>query len=301
MKKTGLLILCLILALCTVPACSREGTPLPSGTSPSPSHPAAPHAGGIYGTDILAAEGSFLTEDFDAVRNHFMFFGHQSVGGNILDGLATLGTADGRYLVNCSNASNWYELSNWTPAGGHGSGGLGEQGVGANGDPESKIRDFHGYISNPDANGNTIGGHASIALYKFCFVDINESTDVDTLLSEYSADMAALETAFPATIFVYMTVPLLISEDESNVRHNQYNALVRSYCQTHSRPLFDIADLEAVNADGTRATFSFGGSSYDKLSLDWNQPGDDHLNASGGQRLAKAMILMFADILKKNP
>jgi len=132
-------------------------------------------------------------------------------------------------------------------------------------------------------------------------VDINEGTDPGELFSDYVESMQSLEARFPSTIFVYATVPLLTSEDESNVRHDEYNALVRDYCEDNERPLFDIADLEAVNADGTRATFSYDGTAHVKLSSNWSNGTDPHLNENGGRRIARAMILMLVDLIKNNP
>ncbi len=307
MKTFAALSAAFLLASCAVqdaadPAASPSPGPgLPSPSAPAPSAEPYPFTGRIYGTDILAAEGTYADADFDALKDEFVFFGHQSVGNNILAGLDAISASDDRYLINHSYVSDWYQLSHWTPSYGHGSGGLGDHDVGENYDPASKIASFTGYMTAEDDDGETIGGNARIAFFKFCFVDIDEGTDAGELLSDYIEAMQSLESRFPSTIFVYATAPLLTSEGEDNVRHDEYNALLRAYCDGNDRPLFDIADLEAANADGTRATFMHDGTAYDKLSSDWSNGTDPHLNENGGRRIARAMILMLVDLIKNNP
>jgi hypothetical protein len=252
-----------------------------------------PRSGKIYGSAVIATEGAFSPADFDAVRNHFMFFGHQSVGQNIVDGFGDL-ASDSRYALNICWVSEWGELSSACPAIGHGSGGLGNNAVGENYEPETKIASFDSYM-----RAGAMGGKVAIAFFKFCFVDISEDTDVGALFSAYKAEMESLEASYTTTTFVYATVPLLTSDDLSNVRHNQYNKLVRDYCVANGKPLYDIADIEALDRNGAACTFQYAdGATYSKLCADW-QGSDAHLNADGGQRAAKAMMLMFADILKK--
>jgi hypothetical protein len=251
-----------------------------------------PHSGKIYGSSILAAEGTFSQADFDAVRSRFMFFGHQSVGQNILDGLEQL-ASDPRYALNVCWVSQWSELSSWCPELSHGTGGLGNNAVGANYEPETKIASFDTYMRD-----GGMGGKVAIALFKLCYVDIAEDTNVGTLFAAYKAEMESLESAYASTIFVYVTVPLLPSDDLSNVRHNDYNKLVRDYCTQNNKPLYDLADVESVGRNGAACSFQYGGGTYSKLCADW-RGSDAHLNEDGGRRAAKAMMLMFVDILKK--
>jgi len=55
--------------------------------------------------------------------------------------------------------------------------------------------------------------------------------------------------------------------------------------------------VEATLDAGERCTFQNEGLTLDRLCEEYSA-GDPHLNMSGGKRVAKMMVLMFADLLK---
>ena len=71
------------------------------------------------------------------------------------------------------------------------------------------------------------------------------SSDVD----DYLAKMQALETEYPGVVFVYMTGHL----DGSGISGTLYqnNDRIRAFCRTNGKTLFDFADIESYNPDGT--------------------------------------------------
>ncbi len=69
-----------------------------------------------------------------------------------------------------------------------------------------------------------------------------------TLLSEYLQPMAALEQEYPGVVFVYMTGHVDIWDDANNKAACQ---VVRNWCSTGNRVLYDFNDIERYDPDGT--------------------------------------------------
>ncbi len=92
-----------------------------------------------------------------------VFFGHKSVGENILGGVRERIGADPRLKMNVVKLTDY-------PA--NGLPGLVEDEVGENGSPDSKNRAFALELDRGLAK--TI----DIAMFKYCYVDITASTDV---------------------------------------------------------------------------------------------------------------------------
>lgn len=257
------------------------------GTASSGGGTASP-GGAIYDASTLARESTLSSADFTLFREHRYYFGHQSVGANLMTGLGALGDADARYKISVQWA--YQAVSAFQGPG------MFDKFVGENYQPYQKISDF-------DAQVRTtlqVGNHVDVAFTKFCYVDLSESTDVAALAQAYITEMEALETAFTNTTFLWTTAPLTASADAANVKRNQYAQLIRNYASTHGKPLYDLAALEAVSASGARCQFTSGGATYDRLCTDWEaSAGDPHLNAAAGQRFAKVLALGLIDVLKR--
>lgn len=226
----------------------------------------------------------------DAIGGQNWFFSHASVGGNLLSGMAALhATNPGRYQLGQASVGfdGGQNRADNPPT---------PTAVGTiyecdRGNPgwQDKITIFQNSV-------NTSGwrsGAAAIAMNKFCFID------QDAEASQYVDTLAALEAAWPATIFVYTTMPLTTAEDAENVLRNQYNAAVRQYCQSHARLLFDIADMESHNPAGAAITFTSGGQTYQKLHEYYSSDGG-HLNAAGCRQLALGWYAVAAAIAAAN-
>ncbi len=243
--------------------------------------------GNIYAEAILAADAQYSQADLDAVRASYIYFGHQSIGNNILDGLQSLGNDEPKYQM----AVTYVYAPDFSVYGGNPT--LGHSQPGKNGDPASKIT---GFYSNMTSGDPVLGNNVQVAFHKFCYVDITNDTNAEAVFNNYKSNMENLENSYPSTIFVYTTVPLGLAGDNDVVR-NAYNTLIRDYCTDNGKPLFDIASVEATQEDGDRCTFESGGKTLDRLCAEYSA-GDPHLNATGGRRVAKVMMLMFADLLK---
>ncbi len=217
-------------------------------------------------------------------------FTHASVGGNMINGMSDLRTADpNRYkLLPTTLGYNSAELR-------------------ANNPPVPTVagriydcnRGNPGWTTKYTIFDNSVrisGWHdtaVNAVMDKLCYID--QTADAN----QYITKMVALEASYPNTVFVYATMPLTTDQDYNNALRNQYNAAVRSYCLTHDRLLFDIADIEAFDPNGTQYTFVYGGQTCQKLYSGYTSDGG-HLNTTGRQRVAKGWYAVAAEIVEMN-
>lgn len=242
--------------------------------------------GGVGVAEISAAQ-------LEKVAGARVFFGHQSVGMNILDGVPGVFADQGV-------AAPPIEQRRTAPesAGGF----IAEALVGENTDPLGKIRDFEAVIRA------SMGGQVDVALMKLCYVDVTPGTDVDAVFAAYRDTMTALEKDFPDVTFVKATVPLTTQPDSvhrlkqrltgndgygaaANAVRERLNQLIRAeYGGEH---LFDLAAVESTAPDGSRVSGRSSGQVYFALYPGYAaDPG--HLNAEGSRRSATAWLAALA-------
>jgi hypothetical protein len=223
-----------------------------------------------------------------------IWFGHQSVGGNILDGLRELGagTSAPLHIVGSRTATDA------RPA-------LYEFHIGENGRPETKMADFAAALA---PLGDTASG---VALFKYCFLDITPGTNVDALFAQHRATVRALQAQHPHLTFVHVTAPLTRDETgpkrllkqllgkpttrDANRRRNAFNAMLRR--EFASEPIFDLARVESTRPDGARAAFTAGGDSVFTLAPEYTDDGG-HLNAAGRRAAAAELVATLARVAK---
>ncbi len=225
-----------------------------------------------------------------------IFFAHQSVGFDIIDGIKNVTTgATGKF--------NIVELKNISPLTAPG---FYHSRVGKNTDPISKIDDF---VRQMDEG---IGNSADIAFFKLCFVDIRPETDIKKVFSHYTKTMVVLKKKYPQTKFVHLTVPLNttivtwktkvkvmlkkkeIWEYDGNVRKNEYNALLR-HQYAGKEPIFDLAYYESLYPDQSRASFFLNGQTFYDLAPEYTYD-DGHLNEKGRQWVAEHLLNFLAEL-----
>jgi len=212
-----------------------------------------------------------------AVPDLRIYFGHQSVGANILHGVKELGQTSGLRLA------------------------IKDEFLAENGDPLRKLENFKKAVGE--------GSRYDIALMKFCYVDIDADTDVRALFERYRATLAELRAANPRTTFVHVTLPLTTAQTGpkalakrllgrapygtiENVRRAEYNSLLR---RTYAgrEPIFDLARLEATAPDGTLAMVTWDGSTVPAMAPAYTDDGG-HLNAAGRARAAREFLAVLA-------
>ena len=79
------------------------------------------------------------------------------------------------------------------------------------------------------------------------------------LNSEYLAPMAQLEVDYPGVFFVYMTGHVDIWDDVDNKAANQ---AIRDFCTANDKILYDFADIERYDPDGSYYEFVHDNCNY---------------------------------------
>lgn len=234
-------------------------------------------------------------EQWERLGQEKIFFGHKSVGNNILEGMETILEAHPEIRLTIMKTDDPAEIQ---------PGRLAHAAVGKNGDPQSKIRDFAAKMRSG------IGGKTDIAFFKFCYVDITSATDVQAVFAEYRDTMAGLKTAYPQTTFIHVTTPLMWRQlntpkgmlkrllgrggEADNAARHAYNELLRTEYQG-KEPLFDLARLESIGPDGTVASFTWKGTAYPALVPEYTDDGG-HLSPAGKTRMAEQLLVYLAGL-----
>jgi hypothetical protein len=234
--------------------------------------------------------------DLKSLASLRVFFAHQSVGRNILDGLAS--------LANEGGAAVRIEPLDRKPVGPV----IVEASAGRNGHPDSKLQFFGEAMA-------TLGDELPrVALVKFCYVDFNPHTDVEALFLAYQSLMVPLQRKYPAVVFIHVTAPLTVRpggpkasvyrwlgrgvwEDDANVRRAAFNDRIRSTFR--NEPVFDLARIESTRPDGTQESFtSRDGQNTPALFPEYSVDGE-HLNARGRRLAATEFAHVVATAARK--
>ncbi len=230
-----------------------------------------------------ADEGAALVEtsDLQAFSERRIFFGHMSVGKNVLSGLREVGAAHGVGPVAEVEIEVGATEMPDLPDGGV----LVHALIGENRHPVGKLENFEALVRGG------LGDEVDMAALKFCYVDVSWYTDVEDLFETYRETMDRLEADFPDIRFVHMTVPLttgphgikdrlkVVLGRDDNAARERYNDLMRQAYGADQ--LFDIASIEAKGPDGATGELAlFGGYSSDGA----------HLNAAGASLVAAELV-----------
>lgn len=231
--------------------------------------------------------------DLEALSQRALYFGHQSVGENLLNGAARLFARAERpvpRLVDTQEPSA-VEPGVWA-----------HSLLGRNQDPFGKIAAFAAAL-----NGG-IGARADVAFFKLCYIDFDASTDATALFDAYRATLAELERSYPRTRFVHVTVPLTTVEtgvkaavkrllgrpvwgERENLRRHAYNELLRRTYRASS--IFDLAALESTRPDGSPYLVEVDGVDVPALLPEFTYDGG-HLAEGARERLAAELIRVLA-------
>ena len=225
-----------------------------------------------------------------------IYFGHQSVGFNIINGIKDLMKQNPQIKLNIVETSDPSEFN--TPLFAHSR-------VGTNKEPNSKIHAF-----SEDMKGS-LGEMTDIAFFKFCYVDVMSGTNPLALFTTYRNTMQALKEAFPDITFIHVTVPLRIVQRgpkawikkiigraiggySDNIKRNMYNAFLRQEYQG-KEPIFNLAKIESTFPDGTRSSFKKDGEEYHCLVAAYTNDGG-HLNGKGRKIVAEQLLVFLAGL-----
>ena len=238
--------------------------------------------------------------DLAIVGQTRIFFGHQSVGNNIIEGVRDIQKdvgGQGLKLIELGDATEFPPSF------------LLHSKVGKNTDPASKCDDFKRMIDHQ------LTGKIDYAMLKFCYIDINDSSDVEAVFEHYRRTLDALKAGHPDITFIHVTAPLRHSESGlgiwirellrkpnrsklDNIKRNIFNDMLHSTYPDD--PIFDLAASESTYPDGRRETFRYHGNTYFGLIGNYTSDGG-HLNETGRKHVATDLIHSLAAIISANP
>ena len=242
-----------------------------------------------------------------------ILFGHHSVGRNILEGVQELMKANPQINLKIIDSES---LNN--NCGGY----LKHFSVGQNRNPISKTESFKNMLSQQRSEEKP-----HLDFFKYCYVDINEKTDIKKIFENYKQTIHSLKQDFPEITIMHVTVPLLTTDlkfnlnlwykrlkstsywksilerfikisnifrYQENVSRNEFNQLIiENY--TGIDPIFDLAKIEATHSNGSLNTFEHNGEVYLSLIPEYSSDGG-HLNEKGRKILAENFLLTLVDI-----
>jgi lysophospholipase L1-like esterase len=237
-------------------------------------------------------------EKWQELSKKKIYFGHQSVGYNIIEGIQRIMADHPEIQLNI--------IETRTAKGEEGA--FMHSRVGENRKPETKINDFLNVINQE------LGVTPDAAALKFCFVDAYDKIDEQKIFQEYKEAMGRLRKEHPGLTIIHFTMPLrtqkitwktkvklLLGKEpwelEDNIKRNQFNKLLlQEYLG--KEPVFDIAGYEGTSSDGEKLTFTYKGARYISMRPEYSSDGG-HLNVKGEQWIAENFLLFLVQSLTK--
>lgn len=224
-----------------------------------------------------------------------VFFGHQSVGADIIQGIKDVMAEDSRLKLKIVDSADPELVPG--PA-------FVESPIGENRKPQSKNEAFATILEKG------MGTQGGIAMYKYCYVDIDVSTDVQQMFARYREGISALKLKYPLLKVVHITVPLTTVEQDTkfriktllgrtttadiNAKRNEFNRLLRQ-AYTGTDPIFDLAEVESTHPDGSRSYLMRGKETIYTLAPEFTTDGG-HLNEVGRRAAAGQLLLVLANL-----
>ena len=156
----------------------------------------------------------------------------------------------------------------------------------------------------------------NVIIWSWCG-QVDDKYAAGTLDSEYLTPMSQLEAEYPGVRFVYMTGHVDHWDDADNKAANQ---MIRDYCTTNNKVLYDFADIESHDPDGAFYEFPsdncdyYGSVSGPKLGnwaiewqdshtegVDWYNCTSAHSQPLNANRKAYAAWWLWARLAGWNP
>jgi hypothetical protein len=234
----------------------------------------------------------------DKISNYQIYFGHQSIGNNILSGISqweqetgsSLNIIQTRDFENIKGESFVHYM------------------VGNNGDPQSKISDFSSVMKSIPEEVK------AYSFFKLCYVDITEDSDVEGIFLSFKEEIVRLMEELPADVrLILFTVPVtgiqkgwkafakkILNRPPwgalQNVNRHRFNELLKEEF-SGILPIFDLAGVETTLPDGTLQTFKYEGKEYPCMP-DFYTSDLGHLNDYGSKLVAYNLLAYLAQELE---
>ncbi len=233
--------------------------------------------------------------EWDKVLNKKIFFAHQSVGSNIIQGINELSDEYPWLKFNFTKSD---EIENFNTSF------FSHTNIGKNTQPDTKTDEFKQILESD------LLEKVDIAALKFCYVDFNQDTDVLKVFSRYKKAVESIRDKNPETIIIHFTVPLTTLQSgikawvkkiigkplggfKSNIVRNQYNDfLVKEFSEKDM--VFDVAKYESTLPNGQRSEYKDGANTYYSLANEYTDDGA-HLNKKGRKYIAEKFLIFLLD------
>lgn len=227
-----------------------------------------------------------------------IYFGHQSVGLNVIQGIQELMDEYNFIHLNINSDINKFNVK---------SGVFLHSKIGKNKKPFFKISSFKKILTGG------LGENLDVAGFKFCFVDFKKPDQNQEILNKYIDTINEIKSKFPELTIVHFTVPLMsirlnwkdkikkiigrkVSDNSvENMARNKYNTLLRKQLGPDAF-LFDIAKVESTFPDGSRCTFKRDGKAYFAMVPEYTYDGG-HLTEIGRRKVAEQFMLFLTSII----
>jgi hypothetical protein len=233
-------------------------------------------------------------EKWDALAQKKIFFGHQSVGRNIIEGLEKVLKSVPEIRLEIRETADPRDFQG--PVFAHAR-------IGQNREPEGKIDHFRQILESG------IGQTADVAFFKLCYVDIDRSTKIVDLVAHYDETLEDLARKYPDLVILPVTEPLTNvtpgikakikrvlgmgpALKPDNVKRNAFNDHIR---RKYGTAIWDLADAEASTPEGTKVFFRNSQGTHFLLNRDYTMDGG-HLNEVGSQVIAIDLLLRLASL-----
>ena len=206
---------------------------------------------------------SGITQDkWDMLASKRMYFGHQSVGFNIIAGVNDILERNSFINLDIKDLDKVEDLSK--PF-------LAHSAVGRNRFPDEKVSAFSEVMLSD------FGGHVDVAFLKFCYVDAKEGANVEQMLAVYDRGIEEIRKARPNVVIVHFTIPIraipngfvdrtkrrfgvgvLHKKAMGNIVKRDFNSLLLAKYGDKDL-VFDIAKIESTAQNGESCTFRYKG------------------------------------------
>jgi len=186
----------------------------------------------------------------NAKNNLHIAYGHTSHGSQLTTGMTGLNDFINGGGLGISRPVDFFD---WNNGGAGGDLDLHDQAMGGDvGYFPQWLNNTISYLDDP-ANSN-----CNVIIWSWCG-QVDDKYRAGTISNDYLLPMAGLETNYPNVTFVYMTGHLDHSHDADLKAGNQ---IIRDFCSANNKVLFDFADIESYDPDGTFYEFANDSCDY---------------------------------------
>lgn len=152
----------------------------------------------------------------------------------------------------------------------------------------------------------------AVVLLKYCYADLTHDHNPYDIFAAYCEMVETIQAEHPDVTVVHTTMPLTTVESafrartsylmgrptqrSASIARHSYNQLLRAEF-VGKQPVFDLARIEATRPDGTFSTFMWRGSAIDTLAAENTYDGG-HLSPSCQLVAAEALLNLLADVIE---